>query len=264
MLVSLVLIFLYLLSFLFAILSNRSNKRILKRAKSFFLICVLFVHTILIIIRTVQAGRLPLTDTYETLLIFSYLVILIGLIIDFRYKFFRIRLIAALSACFILLLSVFISPDIHPLMPSLRSGWIFFHVVAYFIAYAAFSLGFGISLFYIIFYLFKKENPKRQLLMQAMEGLIFRIIDIGFPFLTIGIAAGAVWANISWGRFWSWDAKEVWALATWLIYSGCLHLRHSRNLNGIYAASISALGFIAIIFTYIGVNLFFPSIHSYS
>jgi ABC-type transport system involved in cytochrome c biogenesis permease subunit len=101
-------------------------------------------------------------------------------------------------------------------------------------------------------------------MLDTLEGMIFRVIDLGFPFLTVGLACGSIWASISWGRFWNWDAKEVWALTTWLIYAGCLHLRHTRNLRGINAALLALIGFFVILFTYIGVNLFFSTIHSYA
>jgi cytochrome c-type biogenesis protein CcsB len=189
-------------------------------------------------------------------------LIIIGQFLYFKYSLFWIKVVSVLSSILILLFSIFVTVNTQPINPSLKSGWIFFHVLSYFIAYASFAIGFGLSIVYLILY-FKKRIELNEK-MNNLEGLIFRIIDFGFPFLTLGIAAGAVWANISWGRFFNWDAKEVWALVTWLIYSGCLHLRHSRNIKGVYAAVISLLGFTAIVFTYIGVNILFPaSIHGY-
>ncbi len=190
----------------------------------------------------------------------------IGIFLYTKYQYNGIRIISGLAAFLILLLSTFIASDVQPLMPALRSGWLYFHVGAYLIAYASFAISFGISLIFIVLFLAKKQRSRHQDLLDNLEGLVFRITDIGFPFLTVGIALGAMWASISWGRFWNWDPKEVWALVTWLLYAGCLHLRHTRNLRGITAAMMVAFGFIAIIFTYIGINLLLTTatLHGYS
>jgi len=82
--------------------------------------------------------------------------------------------------------------------------------------------------------------------------------------LSLVIITGAIWAEAAWGRYWAWDPKETWALITWIIYSIYLHLRISKGWRGERAAWFSIIGFICVIFTYVGVNTLLPSLHSYA
>jgi len=91
----------------------------------------------------------------------------------------------------------------------------------------------------------------------------YKTIAIGFPLLTVGIMTGAVWANKAWGTYWGWDPKETWSLITWLIYAAYLHARFTRGWKGRRAAILSMVGFVAVIFTYLGVNLLLSGLHSY-
>lgn len=98
---------------------------------------------------------------------------------------------------------------------------------------------------------------------QTLDNFSYRIIGIGFPFLTIGILSGAVWANEAWGAYWSWDPKETWAFMTWLIFAIYLHLRLTKGWTGKKPASIAALGFFIVWICYLGVNLLGKGLHSY-
>ncbi len=259
------LIIFYAVSLCVFLATRRAERSVFRWIDKTVLFLALLTHLGFIVLRGVEARRFPLTDTYETLLVFAWMTALMGSMLFCRYKIVGIRVFSDLVTISILIFSVFLSADIQPLMPSLRSSWLIIHVVAYFIAYASFAIGFGVSLIFLVLSIRKNKGKDFEEFLDRLEGIIFRVIDLGFPFLTVGITCGAIWASISWGRFWSWDAKEVWALVTWLIYAGCLHLRHTRELTGRYAAILAALGFIAVIFTYIGVNLLFPAtIHSYS
>jgi cytochrome c-type biogenesis protein CcsB len=91
----------------------------------------------------------------------------------------------------------------------------------------------------------------------------YRIIGLGFPFLTLGIISGAVWANEAWGSYWSWDPKETWAFITWLVFASYLHSRLLKGWQGIKAALIGTLGFFVIWICYLGVNFLGKGLHSY-
>lgn len=91
----------------------------------------------------------------------------------------------------------------------------------------------------------------------------YKAVFFTFPLLTIMIVLGAIWANIAWGAYWSWDPKETAALVTWLIYGGYLHARVMRGWNGKRAAWLLVFGFVAIVFTYFG-NLWFGGMHAYA
>jgi len=94
--------------------------------------------------------------------------------------------------------------------------------------------------------------------------LSYRSILLGVPFLTIGIIAGAIWANYAWGTYWGWDPKETWSLITWFIYLGYLHSRYMWGWRGTRAAYFSMIGFGAVVFTYFGVSFLLPGLHAYS
>eukprot|EP01040_Poterioochromonas_malhamensis_P012581 gene12581-13771_t len=142
-----------------------------------------------------------------------------------------------------------------PLVPSLQSNWLMMHVTMMMISYATLILGSLLSLLYLMFLFFKKkktekligdpsnsliletkkeeENLSKLALLQTVDIWSYRIIGLGFPFLTIGIISGAVWANEAWGAYWSWDPKETWALITWLIFAIYLHSRLLKGWQGV-------------------------------
>ncbi|MBV8887864.1 MAG: c-type cytochrome biogenesis protein CcsB [Chroococcidiopsidaceae cyanobacterium CP_BM_RX_35] len=106
-------------------------------------------------------------------------------------------------------------------------------------------------------------SPQRLSLAETLDNISYRIIGLGFPLLTIGIIAGAVWANEAWGSYWSWDPKETWALITWLVFAAYLHARITRNWQGRRPAILAATGFVVVWVCYLGVNLLGKGLHSY-
>jgi cytochrome c-type biogenesis protein CcsB len=188
-----------------------------------------------------------------------------------------------------------------PLVPALQSNWLMMHVTVMIISYAALILGSLLSIVFVICALFfkstggafkksainlgfstvdqsdsvafnKKTNQKTAsvnksgiggLTLYNLDYLSYRIIGIGFPFLTIGILSGAVWANEAWGSYWSWDPKETWALLTWLIFAIYLHTRLTKGWEGEKPALIASLGFLVVWICYLGVNLLGEGLHSY-
>ncbi|HUI45899.1 MAG TPA: cytochrome c biogenesis protein CcsA [Nitrospirota bacterium] len=130
-------------------------------------------------------------------------------------------------------------------------------IISWLVVLAFFSLVWfkGLSLKNIL----KPYIPAQNLL----DDVTYRMIAIGWPLLTAGIITGAVWANSAWGTYWSWDPKETWSLITWFIYAIYLHSRYVRGWKGTQMAVISSVGFLAVIFTYLGVNLVLSGLHSY-
>lgn len=106
-------------------------------------------------------------------------------------------------------------------------------------------------------------SPERLSLADTLDNISYRIIGLGFPLLTIGIIAGAVWANEAWGSYWSWDPKETWALITWLVFAAYLHARITRGWQGRKPAILAATGFVVVWICYLGVNLLGKGLHSY-
>ncbi|HEY9621376.1 MAG TPA: c-type cytochrome biogenesis protein CcsB [Crinalium sp.] len=106
-------------------------------------------------------------------------------------------------------------------------------------------------------------SPQRLNLADTLDNISYRMIGLGFPLLTIGIIAGAVWANEAWGSYWSWDPKETWALITWLVFAAYLHARITRGWQGRRPALLAASGFLVVWVCYLGVNLLGKGLHSY-
>nr|WRO44673.1 cytochrome c heme attachment protein [Hedyotis uncinella] len=110
---------------------------------------------------------------------------------------------------------------------------------------------------------FFQRNYYRSQLIQKLDYWSYRVISLGFIFLTIGILSGAVWANEAWGSYWSWDPKETWAFITWIIFSIYLHTRTNIKLKGTNSAIVASIGFLIIWICYFGVNLLGIGLHSY-
>lgn len=106
-------------------------------------------------------------------------------------------------------------------------------------------------------------SPQRLSLADTLDNISYRVIGLGFPLLTIGIIAGAVWANEAWGSYWSWDPKETWAMITWLVFAAYLHARITKGWQGRRPAILAATGFVVVWICYLGVNLLGKGLHSY-
>lgn len=212
--------------------------------------------------RWFEAGRPPLSNLHESLVFFSFVVALAGILAGY---FYRLRFMAGFAAFFCLLLLGYASlldRSIRPLMPALKSNWLIIHVTSYFVGYAACFIAFAAAGLYLI-NVNRKAQSSRDFAAR-MIGLNRSLVLFAFPFLTLGISAGAVWANIAWGRYWGWDPKETWALITWLIYALYLHLCAAETYPKKICALISIVGFLAILFTFFGVSLLLRGLHSYA
>ncbi len=382
------------------------RKEAIGKTASIVALSGLVVQTIALFLRwresyQMDIGRVPLSNLYESLVFFTWSTVLIYLIVEYKYKtraFGAFVLpVAFLALAFINVAGI--SKDITPLVPALKSNWLFYHVLISFLGYAAFGVAFAISMIYllmdtedrgpaknlyagiaaivvlsllgnvmasmgkdmktvfwmglgalvlawfiylvssgakhksqvflfwslcvtmtisllvgmgidsvslayhplaegesfkdhlfestflshsvpmalvswavvlVLFWLiWSKGMGLKTLLKQYMPALdilddvTYRMIAIGWPLLTGGIITGAVWANSAWGTYWSWDPKETWSLITWFVYAIYLHARYVRGWKGTQMAVISAVGFLAVIFTYLGVNLVLSGLHSY-
>ena len=127
-------------------------------------------------------------------------------------------------------------------------------------SYGAFTLAFGISAQHLWLHFGRKDETGSR----KLEDLNYRVIQVGFFFVTVGIIFGAVWADSAWGRYWGWDPKEIWSLVTWFIYGACLHGRMVGWCRGPRAATASILAYAAVLFTFFGVNFLLSGLHSYA
>lgn len=253
-----ILILSYLFFGVFSFLAFASHRKISTILSLIFGLVALGFHGAEIITRGIRAGHLPWANTYETLVLLSFLIIAIYFLTFPRYRMIVIGGFAGLIASIILALTSLLSSEIEPLIPALKSNWLLFHVVSAFIGYSSLALASASAAIYLVLS-FLKRDPNQ---LKYLDWLTYRFICFGFPFLTLGILTGAVWANASWGSYWNWDAKETWSFITWLVYAVCLHLRSDEQFHGRLTAVVTLLGFATVMFTYFGVNFWLSSLHA--
>ena len=244
-----------------------------------------FIFALTLLLRWINENYFPLSNLYESLIFLSWGISTIHLFIEFQTKS---RLIGSIATPITFFLAGFSSLTLPtdmqkalPLVPSLQSTWLMMHVTMMMISYATLIIGSLLSLLYLAFITFNFQNPQRIVtttsndtilsksslsklsLLQIVDIWSYRIIGLGFPFLTIGIISGAVWANEAWGSYWSWDPKETWALITWIVFAIYLHSRLLKGWQGKQAAILGSCGFFVIWICYLGVNFLGKGLHSY-
>jgi cytochrome c-type biogenesis protein CcsB len=230
-------------------------------------------------------GYFPLSNLYESLIFLSWALSSLHLIFEGQVKS---RLLGALSSPILFFLSGFSSLTLPiemqkalPLVPSLQSNWLMMHVSMMMISYATLMVGSLLSILYLSFSVVRNETENKtqlsfqfplvslpemiskSVLLESIDIWSYRVIGLGFPFLTIGILSGAMWANEAWGAYWSWDPKETWALITWLVFAIYLHSRLLKGWQGQKAAILGCVGFFVIWICYLGVNFLGKGLHSY-
>ena len=226
-------------------------------------------HTFAILTRYIEAGYTPVTSLYESLSFFAWMIVGILLIANLKYKVKVLGSFLTPIAVILMFFAFALPKEIFPLAPVLKSYWHPFHVVFAFLGNAIFALTFCCGVMYLIQehqLKSKKMGPitKRLPPLNLLDDLSYQSLKYGFPLLTLGIITGAVWAEYAWGRYWNWDPKETWSLITWLLYAALLHQRLTVGWRGRKAAIMAIAGFLAILFTFLGVNLLLPGLHTYS
>ena len=215
-------------------------------------------------------GHAPLSNLYESMVFFSWAVMLVYLILERKVKRYSMGVFVVPLGFLSLAATSITSQEIKPLVPALQSNWLVSHVLSCFLGYAAFAVAFGTSIVYLIKSRQERSgaSPGRLTVVlpsaDRLEELSYKTIALGFPLLTVGIVTGAAWANYAWGSYWSWDPKETWSLIVWLIYATYLHARVVKGWKGSKTAYLSIVGFLATLFCYLGVNLLLSGLHSYA
>ena len=257
-------VMLYLtLSLLLAIVSTLSlnnEKQKKTRLVSSVLTWVMLIHTTLLLtLRWFVSGHLPMSNGYETMQFMAWATLIVSLVMQKR--FLPVKQFGPLLSSFALLVAMITdgNPQITQLMPVLQSPLLSVHVMVIMFSYALFGLTALIGLQGLIAH-HRKQEEKEQQLAALSQFLLYPAVAL----IAIGIFIGAIWANVSWGRYWSWDSKETWALITMLIYSAPLHadikwLRKAQHMH-IYML----LAFLSVLMTYFGVNYFLSGMHSYA
>lgn len=213
-----------------------------------------------LVFRTIASGHGPFANMYEFSLAFAWGALALYLYFELRYRLRILGLLVLPIALGLLVYATTVPSDITPLVPALQNDLLLtVHVAVAIIAYGAFTLAFGAAVLYLI----QRRDSVRWLPRSTvLDEMGYKAVMVGFPMMALVVILGALWADIAWGTYWSWDPKETASLVTWLIYGGYLHARVLRGWRGQRSAMLLILGFAATLFTYYG-NLFFGGLHSY-
>ncbi|CAN6453994.1 unnamed protein product [Victoria cruziana] len=258
------------------------------------MITTFFCITGLLVTRWIYSGHVPLSDLYESLMFLSLSFSLIHIVPYFRNYMNFFSKITAPSA---ILTEGFATSGLltkmHQsviLVPTLQSHWLMMHISMMLLSYAALLCGSLLSITLLVI-TFKRKidifgktkkflissfsfdetqyvnfsfiNYHRYQLTQRLDYWSYRVIVLGFTFLTIGILSGVVWANEAWGSYWNWDPKETWAFITWTVFAIYLHTRTNKSLQGANSIIVASMGFLIIWICYFEVNLLGRGLHSY-
>jgi len=214
-----------------------------------------------LVFRAIATGHGPFANQYEFALAFAWGVLGAGVWFEARYHQRIISLLTVLIALGLMVYATTVPNDIDPLVPALQNNLLLtIHVATAIVAYGSFTVGFAAAILYLV------QPPEGRWGLprpELLDEIGYRAIVVGYPFLTLVIILGALWAEVAWGRYWGWDPKETASLVTWLIYSAYLHARIVRGWRGSRAAWLLVAGFGATLFTYFG-NTIFGGLHSYA
>jgi len=227
-------------------------------------------HAATLIISSAGSRHLPLFNLFESLMFTAWVLAAIYLFIEHRFGITALGAFVCLAALGMLALAVAMPKGIETglLIAAEHSPWSTIHIASSLISYACFALAFGASLAY----LWQQRLLKAKRLgllhqhlppLHTVDRLAYEMVMLGFFTLTVGIVTGALWAESAWGNYWSWDPKETWALITWLVYAGYLHIRVIGGWQGKWANRLVMTGFACVLITYFWVSFFIRGLHSY-
>jgi cytochrome c-type biogenesis protein CcsB len=217
----------------------------------------------------------PLLNLYGSLSLFTAMSVAIYIGFAFRYRvWFAGGFVLALAAIF-LAYGVTWYEGTMPPVPSLQSYWAKIHVPIVVSSYAAFLVAFVFSCIYLMKYYAEQrlaDSGGDTLVarwvaalpsLAQLDVIVYRAVAIGLPLISVGIITGAMWAKEAWGAYWQWDPKETAALFSWIIYLAYMHLHTRHSWRGLRTSWVSVIGFLSIIFCYLGVNIWISGLHSY-
>ncbi|HET8657430.1 MAG TPA: c-type cytochrome biogenesis protein CcsB [Micromonosporaceae bacterium] len=230
-------------------------------------------HLGCLVARGLAAHRMPWGNMYEFVLTVTFIGVVAWLVLAARRPAVR-RLGLYVSLALVTLLGVaglVLYTEVMPLVPALRSYWFVIHVSTAALASGIFLVGFVTAAMYLVRAGYEQGRVgfpyslgHRLPTAGVLEPLTFRLHTLAFPIWTFAVAAGAVWAEAAWGRYWGWDPKETWAFISWVVYAGYLHARATPSVRRSTATWIAVLGWLTMLMNLFGVNLFFEGLHSYA
>lgn len=247
-------------------INQKTNVRTVARS---ILIVSGILQTLYIVTRYILTGHTPITSQHETVFFFVWSITWAYLSFRWRYTVKNFGTFTSVLILILVTLSAFVSKEITPISPELRSWWLPVHAGVSIIAYGFLGLAFVGGLMYLLQEWELKSKRlgyffSRLPSLDALDQLNSHCVTTGFIFLTLGIVTGTIWARQIWGTYWRWDPKEVWSMITWGIYLIQFHQRLTVGWRGKRAAVMAIIGFASVIFTLWGVTYLLGGAHTYA
>jgi cytochrome c-type biogenesis protein CcsB len=239
------------------------------RCSYWILVAGFLFHTVFLGVGYYQLGTAPVLDLRSALSFFAWTLAGVYLIVQARFKLRVLGSFVAPLAAFLMIISSAMPLTAGPVKPLFKSIWLTIHVGTVFIGDALLAIAFLAAVMYLI----QERQIKQKRLgsmysrlpsLATLDAINYNSIVYGFPFLTLGMITGSIYAQVALGRYWQWDPKEVWSLISWLFYAALLHQRLAVGWQGRRAAVMSIVCFGVLIFTFVGVSLLMGGYHSFS
>jgi cytochrome c-type biogenesis protein CcsB len=219
------------------------------------------------VIRGIEAGNLPVADFAQTLPLLALLIACAGLVLIVRFGIGLVGILVAPAVTVALGAAVILMNPRRIVLPeTLRSGWLPVHVTLALGGYALFVLAAAVSVVYLV-YEFRLKSKRLVTLsshapsLEKLDRINYHLLVSGFVMLSMAILTGALWADATWGHFWSWDPQETWSLITWILYAGLLESRLTAGWRGRRAAALTLVVLTVLLGSFLGVSLIHPGKH---
>jgi len=225
------------------------------------------LHAFDLAARGLQAGNIPVANFAESLSFLAWVTALAALLLIVRLRMVVIGAYAAPAVTVAMVVSTAMATQGRLVLPApLQSVWLPIHVSLAIVGYALFILAASVSLVYLAYESrlkakrFKPDTEKMPSL-EKLDRLNYSLLVWGFVMLSAAIITGAIWADATWGHFWSWEPKESWSLVIWILYAGLLESRLTVGWRGRRAAALTIVVFAVLVSSFVGVSLVFPGKH---
>lgn len=257
----------YILSSAGFIASEYKQARAASRVAFIFAVLGVLLHFYYMFLRVLAIERLSLFGSKDAISFFTLLFVLLFVLFRMRYRRVLMGMFIMPIATVFMMCSLFVPEHFIPVNPSLKSGWILFHLVTLFVAYAFFAVAFCASIMYVLQEkMIKKKSINRFVArmpsLESLDKVNHLCIIVGFPFMTAGLFAGFGAAKFFWHKSWSGDPKEIFSLLTWIVYAVLFHERLAVGWRGRKASWFAICGFLCVVVTFLGVNLLMRGHHT--
>ena len=265
--VMVITIVLYLMSSVGYIAYLFRQKEGLYKAGFYLLMAGFVCHTATIGYRIIATGHLPVNNLYETLIFAGWAIAGVFLILKYKYNLKILGVYAAPLVLLITAIATVVPNESAQSQYIFKNFWLVLHILSIFIGEALFALACGVGVLYILQERAIKTRShgffyKRLPSLELLDSTGYACIITGFTMLTLGLITGMIYAKSIWGNFWSWDPKEVWSAISWIVYAALLHQRITIGMRGRKAAIMAIIGFVVLLFTFLGVNFMLQGHHN--